>query len=207
MPEDLDFLSYFVSYIFAPFIICTGLVGNTAGFLVMKSKKLENVGPRTMYKCMFTMDTLFLLQVVFFYATNAYDKNVSTVSELLCKIYNYFNYSLCPISPMLLCYISMDRFVAISLPSKKGIMRRERNQLIYFMTIFTFNAVYYLPMPFAYSVIDLSNNTNQSQLTCYYSDFNTGVILSWMDLANYVLMPFTLMLVCSFLIIFTIFKI
>jgi hypothetical protein len=203
----LDSIEYFIKYIFAPFILCTGLIGNITGFIIMKSKKLENIGPRTMYKCMFIMDTLFLFQVLLFYSTRAYGKNISTVSELLCKMYNYLNYSLCPISPMLLCYISMDRFVAIRLPSSKGTMRRERNQLLYFMIILTFNALYYIPMPFAYSIINLSESTNQTRLTCYFAEFRKiGVILSWMDLANYVLMPFTLMFLCSFLIIFTIFQ-
>jgi hypothetical protein len=199
-------LEYFIEYIFPPFVLGIGLIGNIAGFIVMRSRKLEKVCPRVMYQYMFTMDALYLIQILFYYLALSYGKDITIISELSCKIYNYFNYSLCPISPMLLCYISFDRFIAIRSPSRKFIIRKVRNQFIYLMTVFTFNAVYYIPISFEYSIIDLSNETNATNLVCDFFDSNASLVLSWLDLANYVMMPFILMVIFSFLIICTIFQ-
>lgn len=120
----------------------------------------------------------------------------------------YVDYALAPISPMLLVYISVDRFIAIKYPSRRFMIRNERNQFIYFMVVFVFNVVYYLPYAFENCVIRMTRNaTNQTaDLQCGFSDMTAQTILNWMDTFNSVLMPFTLTFLLTCLIIYTIFR-
>ena len=122
-------------------------------------------------------------------------------------VYSYLKYAIYPISPMLLVYISLDRFITIKYPTKRFFFRRERNQLVYFLIVFVFNLIYYIPIAFEYSIINLAGNeTNQTDLQCGFTDLNAQIILSWMDLANSVIVPFTLTFSFTCLIAYTIFR-
>ena len=118
------------------YILPPELIGNTTGLFLFRTKKLKNLGPRNMYSYLFTMDSLYLIQILVQYLQNSYNYDFTIQSELFCKMYQYFSYSLCPVSGYILGYISLDRCVAIRAPSKRFILRKTRNQLIYFLSVF-----------------------------------------------------------------------
>ena len=202
---DSYFFYYFVNYIFPPFILLTGLVGNLCGFIVMRRKELTNLGPRSMYSYLFASDTLYLIQIIFQYLEYSYDIHLINASDTFCKIYQYFSFSLCPISCFILCYISFDRYISITYPSRRFILRKEKSQLIFYLIIFIFNSIYYIPIAFESAVINIDNDTNVTSLQCNFIDSKAQEILSWMDLANFVIVPFSLMTIISLLLIYTIF--
>ncbi len=152
---DSYFFDYFVNYIFPPFILLTGLVGNLCGFIVMRRKELTNLGPRSMYSYLFASDTLYLIQIIFQYLEYSYDIYLINASDTFCKIYQYFCFSLCPISCFILCYISFDRYISITYPSRRFILRKEKSQLIFYLIIFIFNSIYYIPIAFESAVINI----------------------------------------------------
>ncbi len=57
-------IDFFVNYIFAPIVLAIGLTGNSLGISVLiKSKKLNKIGPILIYKFLFISDTFYLLQI------------------------------------------------------------------------------------------------------------------------------------------------
>ena len=60
-------------------------------------------------------------------------------------------------------------------------------------------------MAFETAVINIDNATNVTSLQCNFIDSKAQEILSWMDLANFVIVPFSLMTIISVLLIYTIF--
>lgn len=57
----MDSFTYFVIYVFAPVILVLGHTGNTTGIILMMSKKLKKIGPRSMYCYLFAIDSLYLM--------------------------------------------------------------------------------------------------------------------------------------------------
>jgi hypothetical protein len=58
--------NFFVKYVFAPFILILGLIGNPMGLIVIGRKKLEKIGPVLIYKFLFIFDTIYL-SMIFIY--------------------------------------------------------------------------------------------------------------------------------------------
>ena len=108
----------------------------------------------------------------------------------------------------MLVYISVEKFVSINFLSKRLIMRNKINQLIYFLAVVTFNLIYYMAIPFCYDVIDFNFNMTNStpSLSCDFVDYQKQLIASYMDLTLRDIVPCTLMLFFSILLIITIFK-
>jgi hypothetical protein len=51
-------MDFFVYYVFAPVILCVGLIGNSFGFIISStSKKLKRDLPIKMYQYLFLADT------------------------------------------------------------------------------------------------------------------------------------------------------
>ena len=115
------------------------------------------------------MDTIFLAQLIVTFLQVTFNIDISILSKVLCKLWWYFNYSLATQSTMLLVYISIDRYVSIKIPALRFFMRKRNNQLIYFIFIFMFNLVYYLPVTYNYSLKE-SNSSLICELNNQYSN-------------------------------------
>jgi hypothetical protein len=186
---------FFNKSIFPILILVIGLVGNYLGFKVMQRPKMLQIGPRNTYKYLFIMDTIYLIQIIVTCLQLSYDLDILIFSNVLCKFWYYLNYSLNTQSTMLLVYISIDRYISIKIPALRFFMRKRNNQLIFFIFVFMFNLVYYLPVIYGYTVIQ----TNDTLICLFNSQYSTE-LLSYMDLANHVILPSILILIFSTLL-------
>jgi len=191
----MDSFEYFFNYILPGLILVLGLFGNSLGFNVMERPKMLEIGPRNAYKYLFIMDTIFLIQIIVTNLQLSYQIDITLISNISCKLWWYINYSLANQSSMLLVYISIDRYIAIKVPALRFFMRKRNNQLIYFIFIFMFNLIYYLPVCYNY-VLVTTNGTSECN---FYDQFSTDLI-SYMDLGNRVILPSILILISSILL-------
>ncbi len=191
----MDSFEYFSNYVLPGLILFFGLVGNPLGFKVMERHKMLEIGPRNIYKYLFIMDTIYLVQIIVTSLQLSYQINITLISNFSCKLWWYINYSLANQSSMLLVYISIDRYIAIKVPALRFFMRKRNNQLIFFIFVFMFNLVYYLPVIYGYTVIQ----TNDTLICLFNSQYSTE-LLSYMDLANHVILPSILILIFSTLL-------
>ena len=200
----------FVRYWFPLIILCIAIIGNTLGCIVIWKPKLINIGPRNIYKYLFIFDTFFLLQIIVSYIQHAnFTGYLNQTSILICKLAIFINYSFAAVSPLLIVYISIDRYISIQFPGKRFFLRKENTQLFYFIFVIIYNLIYYIPVIMYRDLIETnstSNNTTMTIKTCTYKTAEHLMIISIMDTINRVLIPFSLMFISSFLLIYCLFK-
>lgn len=206
-------LEAFVNLIFAPLVLVLALFGNTVGLIVLQKKSLNKIGPRRAFSYLLFMDSFYIVQIITPYLLFGYSVDLTVVSSLTCKLYQYFNYSLCSQSSMILVFISVDRLVSIKYPLKIDFFRKTKTTLGFFILINVYNLLYYLPIAFYYDVqsyipLNANKSSNETQLAyfCNFIDEKSQLILGWMDLTNRVLVPFKLMIILSSILVFYIFK-
>ena len=197
-------LKFFVNYVFPPLILGIGLFGNTMGFVTLLKKDLINIGPRDTYLYIFASDSFYLLQIIGTNLQSTYGLDVTLVSNLTCKLWNYFNYWLAPVSPWLIVYITFDRYISIDYPAKRFFLRKPTTQLAWFLFVIVVNLIYFSPIIY-YDIIlsksiDQTNTTNLTEIICDFSDPNALIIVSHMDLGLRVVCPFFLMTLFSILL-------
>ncbi len=191
----MNSLDYFISYIFPILILVLGLVGNYFGYKTIQRPKMLEIGPRNIYKYLFISDTIFLVQIIVTCLQFSFNTDLTILSNVLCKLWYYLNYSLDTQSSMLLVYISIDRYVSIKLPAQRFFMRKRNNQLIYFVFVFMFNLIYYLPVTYNYKISEINNT-----LTCDFNNQYSQHLISYMDLANRIILPTFLIMLFSTLL-------
>ena len=190
---------FFVSKILPLIILATGLCGNCFGLMTVSSKKLKIV-PLVIMKGLFIMDTVYLIQIIPHFLNTGLEINILKVSSFVCKTFRYIQFSLDAVSPWLIVYLSVDRLVTIRYFSRKNPFKNKTVQLSYVFTLLTFNFFYYLPIAFYYDNL-VSNQTSNETLICAFTSSKAQLVLSTLDAINMLLAPFTVMLICSILLI------
>ena len=118
-----DILMFFVNLVLPPTILTLGLVGNTLGILTLQKKKLKNIGPLDTYRYLFYFDSFFLLQIIGTNLQNTYSLDITILSNLSCGLWYYFNYSFSAISPWLIVYIAVERYISMKQLAKRFAFR------------------------------------------------------------------------------------
>ena len=200
----MDFLSIFVARFVLLFF---GLVGNSAGIVVFYRKKMKKITTNKIYRTMLFMDSFFLCTQIFQDSALSLGLDLRNLSTLSCKIRYYWNYSIGPVSPWLLVYITVERYIAIQ-HSRITLLKSENFQKITMVLILIYNLSIYSPMAILKQVFSKPLNSNATELY-YFCDFFEPVqstIMMTLDLVNSALAPFTIMLAFSIALICVIFK-
>ncbi len=113
-------------YVFPPMILCFGMIGNMVGLVVVSQKKMKKIGPRLTYLFLFLTDTIFLPLIIINHLGFAYGLDLLVVNSISCKINTYINFVLGAVSPWLLVYISVEKFISIQYPGKSFSCEAER---------------------------------------------------------------------------------
>lgn len=199
-------LIFFVYYVFAPFVLVLGFIGDILAIKVLRHKDLENIGPRDMYYYLFLSDLFELLQIIVIYLQYTFDINLSTISDLSCRLWNYVFYTFATISLWLIVYISLDRCISIQRPAWRFTLRKIKNQFIWFILVIVVNIIYYIPVGFYFKGFSSNNTTNSHQIICDFANKDAVLLISYLDLAIRVILPFCLMFAFSLMLTNSLFK-
>lgn len=200
-----------IFYFLIPLIWLFGGTGSLLGLIVFFKKHMARVGPVHAYRLLFVSDLIFMLQMVNNYLNQNGLESPLNNSPLICRIFSYLLSSTVNWSPMLLVYISIEKFISIRLPAKKNILRKMKTQLWYFILVVLINAVINLPVFFYFKLIISIRFDNKTNLTtqsyfCLYENANAQRIVSLIYLVNKFLVPISLMIITSCLLIISVFK-
>lgn len=77
----------------------------------MHKKRLKMIGPAKMYKYLFVIGLINILQPFKLYL-NSLGINLATLSDLSCRLFVFYTFSISPIAPMILVYISIERYIS-----------------------------------------------------------------------------------------------
>ena len=192
---ETDF-QFFVKNVFPILIIVLGTVDNIFGLLVLNRKKLKKIGPVEMYKYLFVVGMANYPKILQCYLHNfgIYFENTSV---MVCRLTSYFWYTTDPLSPMILVYISIERFILIKYPNKRVILNKKINQYIYMIILIGFNIIINIRVSFDYDLISMKNSTkcvSPNKRVYYFVFLNTHII------------PYSLMITFTLLLIYSTFK-
>ena len=128
-----------INYILAPFIISLTLLGSTFGLVVFTRPNLRKIGPINIYRFLFGIEYLNLLILLAY--LNNFAINIISLSSTTCQLLSVIVLVYPQIPPMLHVYISIERYVSIAYPSKRLFLRKNNNQLIYFVGLIVYVTV------------------------------------------------------------------
>jgi len=207
----MDAYEYFAAYLMAPIILCIGLFGNLTALVVFFKGNLRKIGPLLIYKLMFIWDTYYINQIIPFYLAKAINLDLTTVSRTACKILVYLNYQGTAVSPFMLAYLSIERYISIRFPTRRRILIRRKNQIIYIICVFVYCSAYSVIVPFSfdlfeYNHLDLNETISSSYLACDFISYKFQLIASYLDFINRELIPCVLMVCFSYLLISAVFR-
>lgn len=187
--------------IYPPIVLTLGFFGNTMGIITFKHKNLEQIGPLISYRLLFLMDSLFLICFFISFLEFGFNFQITLYSNITCKAYWYFAYFLSSISPMLLAYITFEKFIVIKFPFKKQSLRSTKYQLIFFASIFTINLLLNLPVAFFYEITEFDNHTS-----CLLPDLQKKHIANSINAIGKLVVPELCMMISSILLVNHVYK-
>jgi len=133
---------------------------------------------------------------------SAFNYDPTIISDIGCKLYNYFAFGMAALSPWCLVYISFERFIVIKYYSKRFIFKKKIIQIIFLILLVVFNIFYHIKFFFSFDIVNIDNSTT----ICFFNNDQNQIIVANMFLVNFFLLPFILMLLFSILLIVAIFK-
>lgn len=154
----MEYIKYFLNNIFPLLVFIHGLIGNTFGLILMLRKELKMIGPAKMYQYLFIIGLINLLQTFKLYL-DSFGINLATLSDLSCRFYAFYKFIIASILPMILVYISIERYISIKYTHKRFILRNETNQFFYFIGLICFNLILCSWVTFHFDLIDKRNST------------------------------------------------
>ena len=191
-----EIFAFFVYYICPPLILAIGLICNTSGLVAFANKKLSNVGPCIIYRCLFVSDKIYLVQIIVFYLQYPFFIDPTVISRFSCKLFYYLVYATCLPSPWLLVYISIEKCISIVTPTHRLILKKPLYQYTFIFALYIFSYVFY-----SYVAVDfdLIQNDNQT-LVCNYQSYTGQLIINWMFLIVNTFLPFFTMILINIML-------
>ena len=197
----MNVFEYFVNYLYGPFILFGGILGNLLSLLILASKKLDKIGPGFIYKSLIIVDTLVIMQILQTYLATALNKDFSSI--ILCSLYWFVVNVTSSTSPFLLCYISIEKVVSIVYSVKK--LKERSIQIISFVAILTYNILVQVKVLFSLQIFHSDNSLNETNGDfCGFMDLNAQLTISYINLFNRVLFPFPVLTLTSVWLIYKI---
>ena len=199
----MEAFNYFVKYLFLPINGCLTLFGCTFGMLILSHQKMKKIGPVKAYQYLFASEYFNLIIIIQSFVLNALGIDAFLVSSIMCKILKYFYYIYDSIPPMLIVYISIERYVSITYPSKKLLLRKKKTQLIYLISVMAYVFTSYVFVLFYIDIIPVDSTSNMT-LKCSFNDSYVEHVIEYIDLIVSLLIPFILMIFCTILLTYRI---
>ncbi len=200
----LEKISTIIVYLF-PFITIIGLLSNLIAFVIFSRKKFKNTVFATYFRFLALFDTLSLLLPLNKYLELKLNIHIMDMSNLFCKLRIYLTYSIPPMSGYILVLISLDRWISISMPTKFLFRKKIIFQVGVTILMLMINLIFYSVTLASHLSRNISiNTTNITTYRCYEYK-KTVQIMSWLDLFNYSIVPFSLMIVFTSITLRTIF--
>jgi hypothetical protein len=184
-----------------------GLIGNILAFLTFSRPRFDNTIFSTYFRFVIVSDSMSLLTSI--YKTLEYFSiNLVNQTNFACKFLWYSNFVLFQLSSWTMAVISVDRYLSIAFQSKFSFRKNKTCQLSICLFIFVFHMLFYSPILWTFNLVENNNYDNQTNTTTniiYDCDFDKSVRLDLMDVFDGSVLPFSLMILFTILMLRTVF--
>jgi hypothetical protein len=183
------------------------MFGNLIGiYKLVKKNLIHQTGPKNMFIYLLIVDTLYLQTIIKIYFHYGFDIDFTSNGNNLwfCKLFSYFSYSISSVPPILLTYITMERYICIKYSNVK-IINIYKSQFCFLMFTFFFNFFFYMPILSLTSGKEFMNSSsNQLHLRNYLVQctfVDSGQIPLFLILVNRIILPFSLLIYSTCMLI------
>lgn len=184
-----------------PVIVLVGLVGNILNLIVYSRRSFTTVTPISFYfRALAMADLVSLLQFFQFYLIDMFNIDIKSHSDWMCVLLVLMVFVPPGISAWLEATISIDRLLYLIKPMRCFLLLKRRSiQTIILIVIIIQNIIIYLPLVSNYKI---GNESSIDALTnsrlCKMRSESVQAAITWIDLLNFSILPFLIMLGSSF---------
>ena len=198
----MSFIKLFQVYAL-PVVFFIGIIGNGLSFVVMTRKSLRGQVASFYLTLLAVLDTVTLTSgIVPQWIFVLFEIEIRILSQAACKIFPLINFWLTDTVNWIVSLIAFDRFLNIIFPHKaKEWMTLRRSMwmssIIILFLFFTNSQLLFI------KTIEIKNDIeNKTNLYCGFTSDYSYFIFSWIDLACFCIIPFTVITSCNAAIIF-----
>lgn len=137
----LDILNYFIVN-----IVLLGFVGNILCFKIYSSVALRKHSISIFFRTIAIIDSFMLITGFLYYLEQKYEFKFIDLNVVFCKFKDLLFDAAGPVSPWLMCVVSVDRFVSIGFPKRFPLLFKFKFQLCVICFIIVFNYALYSPV-------------------------------------------------------------
>ncbi len=182
-------------------ILVLGSFGNLLSLIVFSRKRFRKISLNIMFRIMCLTDTLCLTQLLQTLLTYTGTYNIRTHSKFACHFFPYLAFSILPFKGWILVFIGFERYMTVKNPGKKLVIRKAKIQVIIIIIICAFNFIWYIPF-----MTNLSIYSMKGELICQQPKNFKKRITDSMDILNSCILPFSLMIMFTVLIVIEIYR-
>ncbi len=189
-----------------PIITLIGLITNTISFVIFSRKIFQNTIFSTYFRFFLLIQTFNLIMSINQMFELNFNIYFSSLSNFACKFKIFFGFVNFSIASWFQVIISIDRYLAISLPTKFILRKKCLFQIITSFIIIGFNCCMYTPAFLFYLKIKNESSLAINQTFTIIKCISPGIWANLMDLFQSTLIPFALMILFTMLTIRTVFN-
>ena len=134
----LDILHFFIISVFI-----YGVVGNLLCYKIYTSSPLRKQSVSIFFRVIAIIDTIVLANALLKFIAFKYELAITELNVFFCMFKSYFFYSIGPIAPWLMVYVSIDRFVSITYPKRFEFIFKLPFQISILVFVCVFNFSFY----------------------------------------------------------------
>jgi len=193
-----------LNFIVKGLILSFGLFGNLVVMIVFSSKAFRKFPSRNIYRILVVFDSFTLIYRAGYISLVSFGIIWFDISELICNLSLYLQYAF--LTPYLLVFISVEKFIAIRYPSNK-LIKNQTFQAVIVVLMITSNLIVFHPIFYLHSFKNQTTNTSiGNQIQCFIFNEESIKLIGILSIIYLAVFPFILMLIFSFLLVRTILK-
>ena len=178
-----------------PVVLAVGIIGNGLSFVVMTRKSLRGQVTSFYLALLAVFDTLALTVGI---TSNWYHDGLemSALSEATCKIVIFIDYWFTDAVNWIVSLIALDRLVNIIFPQKAKTWITLKRSVWLSVSVILFLFVINFQLLFIMRIQEKSYE-NKTYVGCGFTSVQAHTIFSWIDLACFCVIPFTVISSCN----------
>lgn len=134
--EILDYLLMNVAFL--------GFIGNFFCYKVFSSSPTLHKHPISIFfRAIPIFDSIMLLNSFSYVLSHKFSFSFSRTSDFMCKFKSFFFYATGPISPWLMVFVSIDRFISIRFPKRFPFLLKSSFRISLICAVAVYNYLFY----------------------------------------------------------------
>lgn len=211
--------STFIYSYLLPLTVLFGIIGNIISIIIYSRKSFNKKTSSSMvfyFKVLAFTDIISLLQFIQYIFEPFFGFKLKDTSDFACKVLMILNYTPAATSAWIEVLIALDRMVYLNCQNRFKLLKHKTFQIKIILTIFIMNIILYLPVSFDFKLknlipakldqLDETSYFNKSFIFCKSSNKLNSLIISYIDLVNFTIIPFFLMIITSIINVSSLYK-